>query len=219
MNTDWSGYAQYHTSYYRPHKEQFRSFFQPLQHVRAPVDSALEHLKGRGGDIVGFHIRRGDFGRLAFHLTPIQWYHRWLDENWERLDRPSLFIATEDRSIVKEFKKWHPVTTESLGIELATARRNYNYLMHDIVEREPWQMDFFPDWWVLAQCDYLVISNSTFGFTAAMMNEDLKELWRSSLPHGYFEKIDPWDSRPFRTERVEDYPDLEGIRCEKNPYW
>ena len=219
VNTDWTGYAQYHTAWYRPHREKIYQWLRPLPHIAEPIDAGFSQLRRAGNTVVGFHIRRGDFGQLSFHLTPIAWYRRWLDENWDRLDSPVLFIATEDRSVVDEFAEWSPYTTDDLGIQLASSRANYNYLTRDVRVQEPWQMDFFPDFFCLSQCDVLVTSNSTFSFVAGMLNEKLEEFWRSSLPHAYFEQVDPWNSRPFRCERVADYPDLEGISCEQNPYW
>lgn len=221
VNHDWVGYGQYHTSYYRPHKNQIRGFFQLLHPIRDPIDAGVLKLRRMGHTVIGLHRRVGDFGRLSFHLTPVEWYRKWLKENWKWFRSPVLFVATEDRSWLDDIREWSPLTTDDLEIDLAESRAYYNYLQHDLDAREPWQMDFVPDWYLLTQCDSLVISNSTFGFTAAMMNENLKELWRSSLPHGYFEQIDPWDSRPFRTERCEDpkYAHLKGISVSANPYW
>lgn len=221
VNTDWAGYGQYHTSYYQPHQKEFRDFFRPLPSIREPIDAGIVKLRRMGHTVIGLHVRRGDYGRLTFHLTPTEWYRRWLRENWDRFKSPVLFLATEDRSVAEELSEWSPVTTDDLGIKLAPGRAHYNYLLHDIQEQEPWQMDFYPDFHCLTQCDVLVSSNSTYSFVAAMLNERLQEFWRSSLPEGYFEKIDPWDSRPFRTERCEDpqYQHLEGIRCETNAYW
>lgn len=219
LNHDAVGYFQYHTSYYSPYKDQFRSFFQPIDSIRKPLEEAFCELRSLGKTVIGLHIRRSDYGRLIFHMTPIEWYKRWLAENWQRFENPVLFVATEDRSLVAELEKWGPVTTDDCGVKLAESRQHYNYLPYDLIKRDAWQLDWYPDFYFLSQCHVLVISNSTFGFSAAMMNPYLRECWRSSLPHAGFEKIDPWDSRPMRLERCEDFPDLEGISCKTNPYW
>lgn len=219
VNTDWSGYAQYHTSYYAPHKEKIRELLRPLPRIESPLRKAFQKIQRNGNSVIGLHLRRGDYGRLVFHLTPTQWYQRWLRENWHRFNEPVLFIASEDRETVKEFDEWSPYTTDDLGIDLEPIRKGYNYLAYDLVKQDPWQLDFYPDLYCLTQCDVLVTSNSTFSFSAAMLNEHLLEFWRSSLPLGYFERIDPWDARPMRLEMAEDYPHLEGVRLFENPYW
>lgn len=219
VNTDWSGYGQYHTSYYEPHREKIRQLLRPLPRIEYPLQKAFGNIQRNGNSVIGLHLRRGDYGRFIFHLTPTEWYQRWLRENWHRFVDPILFIATEDRNDVDAFDEWNPYTTDDLGIELAPIRDGYNYLNYDLQIREPWQMDFYPDFYCLSQCDVLVTANSTFSFMAAMLNDHLLEMWRSSLPLGYFERIDPWNARPMRLERCEDYPDLEGVRLESNPYW
>lgn len=219
VNTDWVGYGQYETSYYRPHRNQFRGFFQPVQPIREPLDDAFEELRSLGKTVIGIHRRVGDYGRLIFALTPVNWYKRWLRENWDRFEDPVLFVATEDRSLLKDLAEWSPFTTDDFGVKLADSRAYYNYLAYDLVKKDPWQLDWYPDLYFLSQCDVIVGSNSTFSFAAAMLAENLKEYWRSSLPEAYFEKIDPWNARPMRLERCEDYPHLEGISVPNNPYW
>jgi hypothetical protein len=222
VNTDWRGYAQYHASYYAPWKYEIRSWFMPtlevLDQVLPATQWALEQFIAKR-TIIGLHIRRGDYGRLIFHLTPKEWWRKWLEENWQRFVNPILFIATESPETLEWFADYDPVTMADLNVTLKPSRRYYNYLSHDLAKREPWQMDFFPDWYMLTLCDVLALSNSTFGFTAAMMNKFLQECWRSSIPEQGFESIDPWDSRPMRLERCEDYPDVEGIALKRNPYW
>jgi len=221
IGCDWHGYAQYHTSYYEPHASEFCSFFQPTPEVVAPLHNALARLKASGKSVIGIHYRAGDFGQLSFHLTPFEWYANWLRENIRRFDEPVLFIAAEDRRIVDQFAPYAPVVTaEELGVTMSSEPlENCVYLAKDAKDKQPHIMDFFSDWWLLSKCDVIVGSNSTFSFTAAMLNDGLLEYWRSSLPAAGFEAIDPWNARPFRTERVEDYPELEGIRCVENPYW
>jgi len=219
VNRDAVGYFQYHTSYYRPHKHQFRGFFQLVQPIREPLDSAFSEMRSLGKTLIGIHKRAADYGQSIFHLTPTAWYKRWLSENWGRFEEPVLFVATEDRNLLDDLKEWRPFTTDDFNVKLAESRKYYNYLSYDLAKREPWQMDWVPDWFGLSQCDVIVGSSSTFSFTAAMMAERLREYWRSSLPEAYFEKIDPWDSRPLRLERCEDYPHLEGISVPSNPYW
>ncbi|KAL1523629.1 hypothetical protein AB1Y20_018565 [Prymnesium parvum] len=67
----------------------------------------------------------------------------------------------------------------------------------------------FLDWWVMTQADRLAISNSTFSFTAAMLNaagsqqrsvaERAPAFYRPVPEAGGLESFDPWDSKPLLT--------------------
>jgi len=145
---------------------------------------------------------------------------KWLKKNWDQFDRPSLFISTETPSLVDEFDDYAPFTSERLGVDLAKQPLNhYRYLVRDMKVREPWQMDFYPDFHLLSHCDVILGPSSTFSFAAAMLNETLAEYWRASLELVEFEKVDPWDAYPLLHEDVADFPHLEGIKLEGNPYW
>jgi hypothetical protein len=148
----------------------------------------------------------------------------WLEENWARFKNPVLFIATETPSLVDEFADYSPVTANTLGVDLKKEPlRHYSYLDRDKRVREPWQMDFFPDWYLLSQCNVLVTPNSTFSFTAGMVSDNLQEFWRSSLPPvsspSGFEKLDIWNTVPLTHDRAEDYRHLEGVCLDETPYW
>jgi hypothetical protein len=217
---DFLGYAQYRTSYYRPHQAYIRQLFHPVAPVAERLNNAEQGLTESGRIHIGLHIRRGDFGRGMFYITPISWYLGWLEQHWNRFEDPVLFIAAEDRRLFWEFRRYHPTTPEFLGVDLKSRPlKGYAYLNYDYRRGEPHQMDFFPDWYLLSKCDVLVTPTSTFSFTAAMMNPNLKEFWRSHLPTQSFIQEDVWDTTPITHFLVEDYPDVAGIKCHTNPWW
>lgn len=219
VNHDFSGYAQYHTSYFRPWAEEFRALFEPVGKARERVARAKEQLLEAGSTIIGIHLRRGDYGQLYFHITPTSWYRTVLGEIWGALQDPILFVASEDPSLVDDFAQFNPITTRDLEVSLERALPHYNYLQADLQRREPWQMDFFPDWYLLTCCDYLLIANSTFSFIAAMLNRQLQRCWRSNLILEGLEEIDPWNAYPMLRDTVDDYP-VPGTFLETNPpYW
>lgn len=220
VNHDFSGYCQYQTSYYRPHKFLIRSMFTPVESIRRRMAPATEKLHAMGGTTVGIHLRAGDYGRSIFYITPIAWYLDWLRKYWPLLDDPVLFIAAEDRKLVEEFAEYKPVTTESLGIDLkAEPLGNYPYLSTDLKRREPWQMDFYPDFSLLSQCHVLLIPNSTFSFMAAMLSRTLELCYRSDLATQRFVRIDPWDANPLSHEKAEDYRHIPGVCLDETAYW
>ncbi len=217
---DFRGYAQYHTSYYRPYKQFIRQLYQPVPTLRHQLQPALDKLQRLGRTRVGLHLRRGDYGRIIHYITPVQWYLDWLHEHWHTLEDPVLFIATEDRSLAEDFSDFDPVLAEDLGVNLQKdPLPAYTYLDFDMVAREPHQMDFYPDFWLLQNCEILVTPNSTFSFMAGMLNPHLQQFYRSHLPTQTFEQLDPWDADPLTKDLAEDYPDVPGIAVQANPYW
>ncbi len=220
VNKDWRGYAQFHTSWYRPYVEMIQSYFQPVQSLKDRLTPALERLQSRGETRIGLHFRRGDYGRSIFYITPEEWYLRWLKENWSRFNKPVLFIATEDPSLATKFSDYNPVMVEDLGLELQTKPlADCCYFTPDLKSGDPRAMDFYPDFWMLSQCEVMLIPNSTFSFAAAMLNTNLKELWQSNLPIGDFHRIDPWDSVPLDFDKAEDYRHLPGVCLDETKYW
>lgn len=220
VDHDFRGYAQYHTSYLSPHKEYVRDLFSLATAVQKRMLDVPTALRSRGDTVVAIHLRRGDYGRQIFYITPVQWYLQKLAELWPTLDNPVLFVATEDRSLVDAFSHYGPLTTDDLGVKLnAEELPEYEYLSLDRTVREPWQLDFFPDFYTLSLCDHLLMPNSTFSFFAAMLNTTLQACWRSDLATQTFERIDPWNARPLTYDVAEDYKHVEGVCLEQNPYW
>lgn len=217
---DFRGYAQYHTSFYAPHRTRIREMYRPAGHLHQRMENPIRRLRSMGKTIIGIHLRRGDYGRLEFYVTPVSWYLDWLAANWHNYKAPVLFIATESPDLAKAFTAYAPATTSTLGIDLErNPLPHYPYLAHDTRARDPWQMDFFPDWYLLSQCDVLVTPNSTFSFTAGMVSNSLREFWRSSLPLAGFENLDIWDTIPLTHDRAEDYRHLDGVCLDETAYW
>ena len=169
------------TKYYAPHKEFFRSLFQPMPEVEAKVAAAVSSLRQRGKTIVGLHLRRGDYwGPYAefMFIAPNSCYKKWLQGLWETLEEPVLFIASDElEEVVDDFADYYPVTVKDLGVEMPEA-------------------PFYPDFYILSQCDVLAISNSTFSVAASMLNERCKFFFRPHLPSKTLIPFDPWDSEP-----------------------
>lgn len=176
-NTDITGFFQYHTSFYRPYREYFRSLFIPHEKIKVKMDYFLKKLQTGNRTIIAFHLRRGDYTGLSGLFTaPSQWYKAWLEENWDTFKNPVLFIASdESEKVMEEFSEYNPVTAAGLGMQLPA-------------------VTFYPDFYILSKCDVLAISDSSFSFAAALLNENAKTFLR---PHPEFKKLvpfEPWDS-------------------------
>ncbi len=218
--TNFSGYAQFHTSWYKPYRELLQSLYLPIVQIHDKLTPALQQLRTKGKTRIGLHFRRGDYGRQIFYYTPTSWCLEWLEENWARFDDPALFIATEDPALAKDFAKYNPVLIEDLGIELrAEPYEHFTYLPQDLEKPTPRGMDFYPEFWMLSQCEVQLICNSTFSFCAAMLNKNLQECWRSDLPSQGFKQIDPWNADPITYDKIEDHPEAKGVADDANRYW
>ena len=185
-NVDFWGYFQYNTKYYAPYKEYFRSLCKPVPEIQAKMAQGLQKLRNKGKTIVGIHLRRGDYGYQHFFIAPTQWYLEWLNNIWSTLDKPILFIASDEIDKVKQdFSQYNPVIVSDLDCEIPEA-------------------DFYPDFYLLSKCDILAISNSSFSFAASMLNEQGKLFMRPHLPSKKLISFDPWSADTiFRDAKVE----------------
>ncbi|MCC5606699.1 FkbM family methyltransferase [Nostoc sp. CHAB 5834] len=187
-NVDFWGYFQYNARYYAPHKEYFRSLFEPVAEIKTKLEEAVKNLRNKGKTVIGIHLRRGDYGYQHFFIAPSQWYLEWLENIWPTLDEPVLFIASDEIGKVKQdFSQYNPVTTRDLNCELE-------------------QADFYPDFYLLSKCDILAISNSSFSFAAAILNEEGKLFMRPHLPSKKLITFDPWSAETvFLDAKIEHY--------------
>ncbi|MEL7035963.1 MAG: FkbM family methyltransferase [Cyanobacteria bacterium J06592_8] len=180
-NVDFFGFFQFHTSYYAAHKDYFRSLFLPIPEIESKLKKALQNLRSKGKTIVGLHLRRGDYKhapRPYLSVAPNIWYREWLKGFWDTLEQPVLFIASDEiKNVIGDFSDYNPITVQDLNIELS-------------------QANYYPDFYILSQCDVLAISNSSFSFAAAMLNERAKLFVRPHLPQKKLIPFDPWNSEP-----------------------
>jgi hypothetical protein len=186
VDVDFVGYFHFHTQHYQPYQAYFRSLFQPIPALQPRLQDLYRQIRGplrgslrdRGQTLVGLHLRRGDFGRKNLYIAPTAWYLQWLQEIWQTLDQPILFIASDDpESVLADFAAYDPVTTQDvdLGIEEA---------------------DFYADFYLLTQCDAVAISNSTFSFAACLLNQKATMFARPHRGSARLVPFNPWHSEP-----------------------
>ena len=187
INADLWGHFQWHTKLLKPDQGFFRSLFEPVSDIRRELDEGVRRLRSRGKTIVGLHIRRADFPNLpvlGFTFSiPFEWWREWLDEVWREHRDPVLFVCSDDMTgITKHFQDYSPVTAADLEIRPSDQWRD---------------LDYYRDFYILSQCDVLGISNSTFGFVAALLNTRARLFARA---HWDVRKrvisFDPWNSPP-----------------------
>lgn len=214
-DVDVEGYFQWPTAYFAPNKEYIRSLFRPVELIERQLLFAVEELHAHNPFVIGLHIRRGDYGVNNYYRVPTSWYKRaiqsLLNIGGDRQVR--LFIASDDPHAHEEFQDvpgCNVVTASQLKAELTVVpHSDYNYLNYELANRT---FDFYPEFYLLQQCDVLLIPNSTFSFAAAMLNRRMRLCLRSDLPSQSFLTFDPWDAEPLQHGiDVADYPDC-GVR-------
>ncbi|HLX36304.1 MAG TPA: alpha-1,2-fucosyltransferase, partial [Candidatus Binataceae bacterium] len=195
IHADLEGLFIVHTHYLAPYREYLRNLLRPVPRLADELRRAIVKIRSLGKTIVGVHIRRGDFDRCfsaqGFEfVAPLDWYHRWLDDLWQRVEDPVLLICSDDPDMAARFARYKTIGANSL--EVALPRE----LVADLPV--PWQreVEYFRDWLLLTQCDRLAISNSTFSFSAAMMNERCTEFVRPDPDRKTLVPFDPWNAEP-----------------------
>jgi hypothetical protein len=186
------------TRHLAPVRERLRHEVRPIPSLRGPLEAAWADLRRRGDVVIGLHLRRGDFD-VAFSqqgfefIAPMRAYLDWLEAAWSRFPRPVLFVATDaPAEVLPALARFRPVSAQDLPVRVDPA-----LLAPDLppahAQREA---AFFPAWFVLTRCGALGISNSTFSFSAALVNETAREFVRPSPLARALVPFDPWDSEP-----------------------
>lgn len=166
-----------HSSYYAPNKDRIREWFTPPKEYKDNLDRSVADMR-RGRPMIGIHARRGDYGSFARDSarwcfpTPVQWYKDWLRENSDRWDDAKLFIASDEIDRVTQLFDADQYEFSSF----------------------PPETNLYEDFYVLTQCDALLISNSTFGFVASMLNTRASVFMRPRLSEKKLIPYDPWNS-------------------------
>lgn len=139
------------------HKQAYRqrvqSWLRPRRIWAPYLDPAVERLRTAGNTVVAIHIRRGDFVSCNYPITETAWYVNWLRECWPRLDRPVLYVASDDVAAVRQdFADFHPLTRADVVDEWAG-------------------LDFLQDFHVLMNADVVGTSAASgFSVLAARLN-------------------------------------------------
>jgi len=192
-NVDVWGWFQWHTQHYRPHKELLQETFAPVPELDAHLGTVFEQKlrtgpNGEKQTVVGLHLRLGDYKNIAAssfgYCAPTSWYLEWLEKIWPTLENPVLFVASDEiDTVLRDFSAYNPVTSDMIGATMPESFKGLGAGM-------------FPDWYMLTQCDVLAISNSSFSFSACMLNRRPNaRFFRGHFLHRMVE-INPWDADP-----------------------
>lgn len=194
--TDFAGFFQYHTRYYKPYKELMQAHFafKGAYGERAAQLKAL--FDAQPGPVVPLHLRRGDFGTGVFFIAPEAWYLDWLQGLREKHPDLTLYIASDDpEAVLPAFKDFNVITEK------------------DLPETDL-EHGFFTDFAALTMGDHLAISNSSFSFAASMLNQTAQTFMRPDLTQEKLIDYDPWNA-PVLLRKVEAEDAGEAFMSEK----
>jgi hypothetical protein len=156
-------------------RDAWRALFAPSPKLRPLIERAVAALRRRGSTLVAVHVRRRDFGYGRYWIAPEAWYLDWLRERWPALERPVLYVASDDAQARERFAEFSPACAADLDVEMPGA-------------------GFFLDHSILREADVLAIANSSFSFTASLLNSSAAEFVRPDPASRRLVPFEPWSS-------------------------
>lgn len=159
----------------REYRERVQSWLTPRRVWAPHLAPAIERLRAAGNTVVALHIRRGDFVTCNYPITETAWYVDWLREWWPRLDRPVLYVASDDVAAVRHaFAEFHPLTRA------------------DVVEE--WAgLEFLQDFYVLMNADVVGTSAASgFSVLAARLNTRARLFVEPDVAARRIRPFEPW---------------------------
>jgi len=173
-DVDLHGYFVPHTSRWSPYRDEFQKMYRPGGRIKPALDAVVSQIRSQGRTLVALHIRRGDFGYGEFWIAPASWYRAQLEKIWPLLDQPVLYIASDDPKAREEFADVNPVAADTSQCQLPG-------------------LAYFVDHYILSQADRLIIANSSFSYTAAMINDTAQGFYRPDPALQGMREFDPWN--------------------------
>ena len=123
----------------------------------------IRKVRQPGKRLIALHVRQRGLENLpassAYFRTDPELYRSWLKANRSILDNAVLYIASDTADAVAHFAEFGPVSSRDVGWGMPV-------------------LPYLPDWCVCGDADVLVIPNSTFSLTAAMLNEKAEQFLR-----------------------------------------
>ncbi|MEK7536912.1 MAG: alpha-1,2-fucosyltransferase [Patescibacteria group bacterium] len=148
----------------KQNREKIKDWFTFNEKIQKEFQKQTKDLK----PWIGVHIRRGDYIKLGISL-PVSQYKSKLDEILKQLPNYKVFIATNDRNIISEFKDYNLLKASNP--------------LSDIP-------DYVFDFWMLVNSEWIIGGGSTFSWWAAFLSD--KDYYHSPLLTNFWTK----DYRP-----------------------
>ena len=182
---DLIGFYQFNTIFYKKYKNLFQNIFSFNQSLSNMVNPIIHKFKKENKSIVAIHVRRGDY-LVEQRKSPLFWCHS-LESIVSSVNQCSeisisnvvFYLASDETALVAQ-------ELHALGIDCVCA--------HDLFRGLSDIGCLAIDFYMLANAEVLLISNSSFSFAASMLNDSAKAFFRPSPKGGSLFTYDPWNS-------------------------
>lgn len=185
VNVDFFGYFQEIPESWRRHRQLLRRLFTPQPGFVDLIERWFKRSVPSGATLVGIHVRRGDYSYFDhtavpwFRPIPIEWYDTFLEELWPTLERPALFVATDDAATVgPHFARYEPILAPSSEIAIP-------------------EFAFMPDFMGMQRSHVLAMVNSSFSRMAGLLADDGQVAYLPNMKTQRFERYAPWHEEDF----------------------
>lgn len=174
-SVNYSGYYMGHSRDLLPDRDFIRGLFRFVPKFVEFSNRRLAKLRSRRPRILAVHLRRGDYGYSYFFRAPCAWYENWIRHQGLNPAEWIIYICSENPAPYRHrFKGFETADASDLGASSALA----TYL----------------DFYVLTQADHVLISNSSYSFMAAMLNEKSTSFARPCAQSEQLISFNPWDA-------------------------
>lgn len=170
-----NGYFQHASFYENINKSLFQNIFETKKEISALFENKLPIH-----NFVVCHLRYGDYGYGYFYKTKLSWLESWLEQNMT--SDALLYIATDEPKRVRtKLQKYHPIYAHDLSIKV--------------------DLGYYTDHYVMQQANILLMANSSFSFSAALLNRRENAIfYRPSLQQEKFILSAPWEEEALLNE-------------------
>ena len=191
--------------YFHEHEKKIQNVFSPSPKIQKYIQEKYGKYLNRTQSVVGLHIRtfwpdvKGLYQRKNtkeiqsfYSLFPVPDVD-YIQNALQKFPKDSLFIVCSDNI------KWAKKALKSLG-------RNFLFIQHE---------KYFIDFYILASCDHMIMSNSTFSWWAAYLIQNKNKQIIAPVPFLFGRTRHPDDTFPPcwiqipRTQKVK-FPDFLG---------
>lgn len=185
VNLNFVGYFQDLPASWRHYRSLLTRLFRPVPMIEAPIERWIARNVPGDRTLVAIHVRRGDYQFFDpnfvpwFRTIPVSWYQALLAEIWPKLDRPMLYVATDDpRAILPQFADYAPITAPAA----------------DLV---PEEIGYFVDHYVLMRADVITVLNSSFSRSAALLARPGQRCFIADMHAERFVPYEAWHETDF----------------------
>ena len=189
----------YHTSFFRNYKDQILSQFSFKKKIKEDLANKFSKLKSDldFDRMFVVNVRVGDdyAAKHQFPLEPVKNFLRTVFDLEQIDDRWRMVVCADDpEKIRNEFDEFNPIfLKDHMDYKISLEEIGHSSSLVETLEGS--SLDFLPDYYAMTIADQLFCSESTFSYSAAMLNQNHGAgFWRVSIARNTIENFDPWNT-------------------------